>query len=182
MTHRPGHGFWITWVLATLYGSLLGVIIAWVVDDSLTPVVIGLVMGIMQYLFLRPYFIGAVWWIPATSIGVALSSIVRPSIAFYTTLALAGAVGGFIIGLSQWLVLRRRISGIGWWLGATTFSGGLSWAISESIMTTVFVGVGHAFLGRLLLGPIIISTLGLTTAISTGIVLTWKLRQQQQPS
>jgi hypothetical protein len=181
MEHRPSRRFWITWVLATLYGSLLGVVIAWLVEDSLKSVVIGLVTGIMQYLFLRPYFPGALWWIPATSIGVALSSIVRPSIAFYTTLALAGAVGGFIIGLSQWLVLRRRISGVGWWLGVTTFSSGLSWAMSESIMATVFVGIGHAFLGRLLLGPVITTTLGLVSAISTGILLTWKLRQLQQP-
>lgn len=37
----------------------------------------------------------------------------------------AGLFVGFLVGLGQWLVMRRRIARAGWWVAAMTLSGGL---------------------------------------------------------
>ncbi len=87
----PGLGFWLLWMAATFAGGILSFI-------PIVPVV---------------YILG-------------LDRLTDPShAAEFTTpvlvmsAALCSAGEGAAIAVAQWLVLRRRLQGMGWWIGAT---------------------------------------------------------------
>jgi hypothetical protein len=100
---------------------------------------LGLLSGILQYSLLRLYVPKIGGWILATMAGyllvfAAMGLLTRVFEEAFLTLwngALAFAAIGGMIGMSQWVFLRRRIPKAGWW-----------------ILTSV-LGWGLAFLGRL---------------------------------
>jgi len=73
-----------------------------------------------------------------------------------------GALGGAVVGILQWLVLRRQVSRAGWWVLASTVGLGLSMAVAGAFLDMELVGllVGGAVLGAV-----------------TGGALVWLLRQ-----
>ena len=81
--------------------------------------VAGAVAGIMQWLVLRRRISRAGWWVLVSAIGWAMGSIVffysYYRYTFWSGLVVAGAV----VGIMQWLVLRRHISQAGWWILAS---------------------------------------------------------------
>jgi hypothetical protein len=93
-----------------------------------------LIFGILQYVLLRLYLPKMSGWILATMVGCLLVFAAMGLLTqvfegvFLTlsngTLALA-AVGG-VIGLSQWVFLRRRIPKAGWWVFASILGWGLA--------------------------------------------------------
>jgi hypothetical protein len=88
----------------------------------------GLVLGVQQYFMLRFRLAKMAWWILTAVLGWALAwlgislrsmpldAIVIPRSAGYAMAA--GAVLGILIGLAQWLLLRGRLNGAGWWIPA----------------------------------------------------------------
>lgn len=174
---HPGWKFCLLWIIVTPLGSVLSQIMTGESENVFTPAITGLIIGLLQYLILRPYLRGATWWILATTIGIAVSGFIRPSVAFFTTVPMAGAAGGMVMGLAQWPVLYRQFSGIAWWLGATTVGGGLSWAMSEPIVQSMFRTIGNTPVGRFLVFPAVIAILWAVMAAVTGLVLVWRLRR-----
>ena len=109
----------------------------------------GFIIGAAQWLVLRHYFgerLGrsALWWIPATGAGMVLSTVVLllPPIhgtlsnfyaalyqqfglweVFWINLLQEGLLWG-LVGVLQWLVLRRWI-GAGLWIGLSILGGAL---------------------------------------------------------
>lgn len=79
-------------------------------------------------------------------------------------------VGGVVAAILQWLVLRRQLTGAGWWL-VTSTSG---WAIGVAVallggvsggMAEVMLAVGWA-------------AGGIVSGVITGVALVWLLRQR----
>ena len=93
--------------------------------------VIGLLTGVLQYGLLRRYLPRMGWWVAATIGGWLLGGLliaipgwlnrtdgsIKPDLAFILM--------GLGIGAGQWLLVRRRLSGAGWWIGANVVGWGL---------------------------------------------------------
>ena len=72
----------------------------------------------------------------------------------------AVAAGGTVLGLLQWLVLRRQVARAGWWVLAST----VGWVVGGFVSGITDAAAGWAVLGAVY-GAI------------TGIVLVWLLRR-----
>ena len=139
--------------------------------------VIGLLVGLLQYLLLRRYIPRLTGWIPATFLGWLM-----PFAAGYFILTVLGLendtfslmLGLFLIGASvavpQWWLLRQRMRHAFWWI----LAGGLGWGM---------VGLLNLVTSEPL--PVLLA-IGLLPAIATGIVfwlfLDWYPQQQLQSS
>ena len=82
-----------------------------------------LLSGLLQYLLLRHYLPRMGWWIAATALGwplgiavVYLGYTIWP-VALNANSMWSAALIGAVIGLAQWLVLRRRVPRAGWIAG-----------------------------------------------------------------
>ncbi len=138
-----------------------------------------LISGILQYGLLRLYVPKMGGWILATMAGcllvfAAMGLLTRVSEANFFSLwasALAFATIGGMIGLSQWVLLRRRIPKAGWWILASILGWGL--AVLGSLTK---VRNGSAFTQ--------IFTFSLSPAIVAGFAWWYLLRpkaQQENP-
>jgi len=94
--------------------------------------VAGLVTGVLQYFLLRWYLPRVIGWIFATaggwSLGVLLVSLpgwLNWTNVFLNRIDLNFIVIGLLIGLLQWLLLRRRLFRAGWWIVANLVGWGL---------------------------------------------------------
>ncbi|MGA7934194.1 MAG: hypothetical protein WCA35_11655 [Kovacikia sp.] len=84
------------------------------------------------------------WWILATvagglvGIGIAgIASVIASNLGPASTIALihfVGALEGMVLGFTQWLVLRRYIKHIRWWIVATGISGIVAWLIGLKVI------------------------------------------------
>lgn len=94
--------------------------------------IMGLIMGLLQYWLLRRYLPRMGWWVLATVGGwviglllIFISSWLQIWSIESFDLDLAFIVMGLSIGTGQWLLLRRRLSRSGWWVGANIVGWGL---------------------------------------------------------
>ena len=106
---------------------------------------LGLLIGVLQYLLLRRYLPRMVWWIPATVLGWALPLLLGlASVGWLPALAMdpvwSGALGfaliGASIGVCQWLVLRRRIHRATLWVLASILGWGMSGVVSGETISS----------------------------------------------
>jgi hypothetical protein len=107
-------------------------------------VVVGMVLGLGQWLVLRHKIRGAGGWILVTMLGFGLGNAIGSIVLSYVwslsprtmlptwdfTMALwcwasSGATCGLILGSAQWLVLRQVVRAPGWWIPINV----VSWAI-----------------------------------------------------
>ncbi len=137
---RPvGWGWWLLWVLASvvgwgvggvmsvpvalLVGTALGTSVGWAVAGA----VAGAVVGVWQWLVLRRQTVRASWWIVASTAGWAVAAFVYIPVILGTVLGfgpfVAGAftwvVCGAVVGICQWLVLRRQCNRAAWLIVAS---------------------------------------------------------------
>ena len=141
----------------------------------------GLVIGILQWLVLRRQLPRASWWILASVLGFALAHVLGdtapPPLGLPMTGGMFGAVAGALVGVPQWLVLRRRVPRAGWWVLASV--GGWYAALSLfhgvglSQSKGVLIALGGSFLHHAGLGAMV----GGVSAAITGIALVGLLRQ-----
>ncbi len=132
--------------------------------------IVGLLIGVFQYGLLRRYLPRMGWWVLATVGGWVLGLL----LIFISTwlkiwsiesfdLDLAYIVMGLSIGIGQWLLLRRRLSHSGWWVGANFIGWGLL-----SLLTT-----GNS------IGQYGLLILGFLPACATGVILALLMNQVQ---
>lgn len=94
-------------------------------------ILIGLASGLAQWLFLRKRISKAGWWISSNAIGAAIvcaliwtgfasmtwNELVETSGAYHPGIVIVcGALSGAATGLIQWLMLRRIILRVAWWI------------------------------------------------------------------
>lgn len=149
---QPGWTMWLWWVLASVVGRALGRIATdatirlepwidawsrdwpgvWPVFAAVIWATFGLVLGLAQWLVLRPRIRRAGWWVVATALGNGLAHLlggplVMPLVemvsweygwevgdALHGTLV--GGLAGILIGIAQWLMLRRHARKAAWWI------------------------------------------------------------------
>lgn len=108
---------WLKWILVTTLGWSIGVALG-------IELLIGAVVGTLQWLVLRPLIRDDGWWIPASAIGWAGAAVgigfAQPEDRLVGQVVIATG-----IGLGQWLVLRWQVHRAWWWIVLST----LGWAL-----------------------------------------------------
>ena len=146
---------WLQWVAATAGGAALGFAAGRAAARhpafqalpghwALAPLLVGLFVGLAQWLVLRRRLDGVGWWIPAT---LAAS----PVIWF-----------GPWVGLLQWLVLRRKLARSGWWIVGCA----ATWTPAAAAAEVLSRLLGDRFV---ILGGF----MGLAAGVGTGFTLAW---------
>lgn len=185
---KKGYGFWLQWVIVTLVGFLVS--LYWIEIGEKPDiragegVIGGLIIGVAQWFVLRKRVSQAGWWIVASFLSWGLIAgigfgawgwaVPRNSLEIPQRLIfgiLSGVQVGALIGVGQWLVLRKQIPKARLYI----FVSSLSWAVG-----LVISWISGAFLRSrtgLFLGEVMGLTLGwVVVAAITGIVLTRLLR------
>jgi hypothetical protein len=93
------------------------------VPVSLSVAVGGVLVGVLQWLVLRRYLAQAGRWVLASLGATAVFALVVFSLGAFSPDA--GLVGGAVlygtvVGVLQWLVLRRQATRAGWWVPTST--------------------------------------------------------------
>ena len=94
--------------------------LGWVLGRFLLPnlafVIIGVALGVLQWITLQQRLRHAWRWIVATALGWSLGSGIilffMPNVMDF----IAGVVIGITTGTAQWMILRREIHWAGWWI------------------------------------------------------------------
>jgi hypothetical protein len=163
--------FWLLWVGFTILGCGLGMLIVASTAKPIAPYFLGLTVGALQGLLLRLGASGTVRWTLATTLGLVVSSMIRPYIAFHSSLIASGAFGGLIIGGIQGVVFYTQIPGMGWWVVMKVLSGAISWGVGWSILKGIHESIGATTTGAILSGPLAISLMWGISAAMTGVVM-----------
>jgi hypothetical protein len=89
------------------------------------------------------------WWVLATIAGefigigmVAVTSEIASQLTAVnpvTLLHIVGALQGTALGLTQWLVLRRYVKHVGWWILATMIGAIAAWLIGLQVMVVLLL-------------------------------------------
>ncbi|MBE9157707.1 hypothetical protein IQ265_12855 [Nodosilinea sp. LEGE 06152] len=170
----PPHRAWkfcSLWVGLTVLGCGLAMISVPAEPTRITPYVLGAAVGLLQGSMLRLGASGTVRWTLATVLGVVLSSMVRPYIAFHSSLIMSGAVGGIIIGGIQGLVFYTQIPGMAWWVLIQIISGAVSWGLGWFILGSVTRAIGHTTTGLILTSSVAIAMMWGISATMTSMVM-----------
>jgi serine/threonine protein kinase len=189
--------FWLQWVLATAVSGAMGWAVSYSVffssdfEDSVLNIVVttlvGTSVGIAQWFVLRRQVPQTGLWVLATAVGEAVGLALSVSLfqSLYETMPMPlvesfyGAVIGVLVGIGQWLVLRRQIAQTGWWVLATTLGKTVGGIIGWGIINPLFFpGEEIPQIGLLILGIAIAR--GVTETVSaaiTGGVMVWLLRR-----
>jgi hypothetical protein len=122
---------WFQWLMATSIGWVLGRFLL----PNLAFVVIGIALGILQWLILQQRFQNAWWWIVATALGWTLGSVITivalPAGMDFT----AGVILGTTTGAAQWLILRREVHWSGWWIMVNV----IAWTTGLAFLPGIFL-------------------------------------------
>ncbi|OQY20848.1 MAG: hypothetical protein B6I35_09860 [Anaerolineaceae bacterium 4572_32.2] len=117
MTERDRFTFdsalWFQWIMATTLGWLLG----YLIFPNLPAISAGVGVGVLQWPILYRRISRAWRWPLITALAWLAGSI----LLVVTTPAglqflLSGLFLGPIVGLAQWLILRREVRWAGWWI------------------------------------------------------------------
>jgi hypothetical protein len=143
---RPGWRFWFSWILATVAGAAAGLVLSipwqailelalpanlappWTASQTALIVLLkgaeggmlGLGLGLGQWLALRRYLPRSGGWILATGLACLAQGAFRWLLPaemppWQVGVAIFASFGVFF-GVCQWLVLRERLPHAGWWI------------------------------------------------------------------
>lgn len=130
--------FWFQWLMATALGWVLGRFLL----PNLAFVIIGVALGIFQWIILQQRLRDAWQWILATILGWTFGSILimffMPNVMDF----IAGVVIGITTGTAQWLILRREFYWAGWWIviNVVAWTTGLAF-LPGILLTGVVAGI-----------------------------------------
>jgi len=125
-----GSRFWLQWVLASMLGFAVGAAMGNAVTDWAFTALFGAVGGFMQWLVLRRQIAAAGWWVLASTLGFAIAPIaaIAGVMAMSQVMSLdgnpmaapilLGVLFGVLSAIMPWLVLRRQLARVGWWVPA----------------------------------------------------------------
>jgi hypothetical protein len=158
--------FWLRW-LPTFVGFIAGGAVASAVTGPVTNVITtvgggaiaGAIIGAGPWLALRSRLPDAVWWAPATAVGLAVGLAAGAALVGYRTglqdLAIQGAITGLSVGILQALVLRPHVATWFWWAIAMP----PLWALGWIVTTAAGVGVNQQFTAFGATGAIVVTIL-----------------------
>jgi hypothetical protein len=166
--------FWILWIAATTIGLAIALIVrSWL---------IGLIIGLAQWLVLWNRFPKSGWWILATAIGFGLAWSPAWNLAIEVLRSDWGnwrysiewpivlGVTGMIVGILQWFVLRKWVYKAGWWIVISPIAGISAGVLAMIVFDAVFRNVDSSTLAWFL--PLITDlTAGFVYGAITGALL-----------
>lgn len=184
---RNEFSLWLAWTLATALGMLIGYMpLAFLVGSLdlgvvrvIVPVVTGVLLGLAQWLVLRPYIKKSHDWILNHAVGWVVGFTLGLFVVQLLSKTPLGMLVGFmffgvIVALFQYPVLRREIPHlatwilaniIGWTLGAylSLLAGGVFF---KNAVPTTFISV-----------LVTVGITGLVAGAITALALIWIVRQ-----
>jgi hypothetical protein len=130
---------------------------------------IGLCVGIAQWLALRRHLRSAGWWILAGVIGYSAGKAISDGFALTVPgpagYALGGAAIGFLVGTPLWFLTRRQVAVAGWCVPASVLAWVVGWLI---------ISVAERVEGGPTAAPYVIGGVGAAVAgVITGSYLLW---------
>lgn len=139
----------------------------------------GAIIGLLQWLVLHRWFKNVGWWIAGTAVGFVLLHscwLIGLPPPFYRIL-LAREVFPFVfwgvMGLLQWLVLRKKLSRAAWWVPASMLGWGVGQFIISLSMARYSWGLDLSF-------SLSSSLSGVVVGITTGVALVLLVTQERQ--
>jgi hypothetical protein len=160
---RIGWSFWFLWILANIFGVLVGVLAHNISHLDFVPfAIMGFALGIGHWLVLRRNILWAGWWILASGVGLSVAGLLANNM-IYDTGSFVGFAYGLIAGIGQWLVLRRQMPNAGLWLIVSVIGWGAAWGLGWRLSYTYY---------DIQFWPFILIT-GIIGGFSTGGMLVW---------
>ena len=183
-------GFWFVWVLATTFSTLVGVFFGLIVVGAIAlavrPIPLSPALGTVilyaiystfvgagQWLVLRGHLRRAGLWVPASILtgllfGLTVAFVFPVKGETWRVIVARGLVGGGVLGLPQWLILRFDARDAGWWLVVrTAYSIAAELAVEVSRLAVpvpipifVLTLTIEAFVGAMLSGLLLVWLLG----------------------
>lgn len=168
--HKFIKSIWLPWTLVSCAGSIVGFTLGrgyglWKLS------LVGLMMGLGQWLILRSR-LTAIWgWIPATILGLPLGFLVSFLISDVISSIFANepvrvfimsGTAGLITSIIQWLALQRKMRNALRWLVASA----LSWGTGITITGYIVEG----YLSSIELGQLFSPIIGLFIGAFVGII------------
>jgi hypothetical protein len=187
---RHEFSLWLAWTLATVLGLLAGYLPLALLVGSLdlglarvlVPVITGILLGLAQWIVLRPYLTRSADWVLNHAVGWVVGFAIGLFIVQWLSKTPLGTLFGYItfgvlISLFQYPVLRREIPHLSVWM-----------------LVNVIGWTGGAYLSQLAAGAIFQNALpntlssalvsvgitGLVAGAITAIGLIWIVRQPDQ--
>jgi hypothetical protein len=176
---------WMQWWLASVAGIGLGIavsmgivllvhnLVGGLAEDRVpTMLFLSAGIGLAQWFVLRRRLRGAGWWVPASIAGWTVGDLLarRLNLLMRSAAGMATDFGGgalvqalctgTLLGVLQWLVLRRSLPRTGWWIVA---------AVAGPSILPLVMGGPLRNLAELLSFAVVAPSL-------TGLVLVWLLR------
>lgn len=195
--NRPGWRFWLFWMLATFVGAIAGMLLSfpfqiileaalgpsrlppWTTTEHTLIVVLkgaqggmmGLGMGVGQWLVFRKYLMNTRGWILATGLAAFLQGAFRWMLPYDMPAQQVGVSitisFGIFLGVCQWVVLRGHIPHAEWWIA-------ISMAGWMPVLALMFAPDFGQVIGMTLMGIAMIVPFALA-----GAGMIWLLRQTE---
>jgi len=185
--NRSEGRLWIFWTLATALGMAAGLLPFLLFIEYLplwlgriiVPVFAGFMIGLFQWLALRPYINHSSDWMltggAGWSLGYALGLLLLDLLAGSLIGAIAGSLlFGLILAVFQYPVLRREIPSAIPWLAANVF-GWAAGALLSQLVLNLFVTSGTP--GQFTVAAVNALVTGLTAGAVTGAALVFTVRK-----
>ena len=175
---RGGWFFGLVWVIANAVAgavtmAVTGVFVraislnaAWVV--AVFGIMIGSALGGAQWLVLRRRIPQAYLWVAASVVGGSVLAVLGFAMGGAVGGPLGGSVVGAALGITQWLVLRRRVSQAYIYIPASIIGYALAFLLGEMVGFTIG-GTAGWLVGGAIVGSI--------AGIVTGSALVYLLRR-----
>jgi hypothetical protein len=125
--------FWFQWIIATTLGWFLGSLLL----PYVSAVAAGVGAGIMQWPVLYHRIPRAWRWPVATArawTGGSLFLLI--AVPADLQILLAGLIAGPLVGLAQWLILRREVYWAGWWIVISAMAWITGLTVLPGVLTT----------------------------------------------
>lgn len=110
--------------------------------------IVGLVLGFIQYVALRPFNVNRLW-IAYSGVGLTLGSLIAAMVTGLETesssLALQGLIAGSFVGVAQALSQKRSVALIALWATSVGATWSTAWFITSKVI--VDVEYGYAIFG-----------------------------------
>jgi hypothetical protein len=168
--------FWVQWVLINIFGSVLGIYLSLVLfkflpSEIITSAILGAVIGLNHWIILRKYLPHPQrWaWLLANALSVSFGFLVFSIIqwatvgawAFILQQSLGFAIVGYIVGNTQWYILRQYFYKARWWVRAN-IAGWLLGGLVASIADLRFPDVTKICVSYAIISSVVGARTGLT--------------------